>query len=91
MKNGKFAKNDNIKSIFVHLMRKTKIHKPIKLFRKAAAPMLETHESHSRLVGLFLGHAPSTMKDRHYATPSQARFDAALDWLGAQYGKQITG
>jgi hypothetical protein len=54
--------------------------------------MLETHELHSRIVvALFLGHAPSTMNDRHNATPSQARFNAALAWLGAKYGEQVTG
>ena len=91
LKDGKYAKVDNIKSNYIHLVRKTGVKKPIKLFRKTSASMLESHESHSRLVSLFLGHAPASIKDRHYAAPSQERFNAAVDWLGEQFGTTITG
>jgi hypothetical protein len=29
----------------------------------------------------ILGHAPQTVKDKHYAAPSQRVFDDALVWL----------
>jgi hypothetical protein len=37
----------------------------------------------------YLGEAPSSIKDRHYARPDQAHFDKAILWLGKQLG-QVT-
>jgi integrase len=91
IKNGKLVRSDNIKSNYVHLMRKTKIRRPIKLLRKTSATMLETNSDHSHYVGLFLGHAPSSMAERHYVDKSQERFDLAVEWLGQQFGETITG
>lgn len=58
----------------------------MKLLRKTAASMLESHEVYGRFVGLFLGHAPASMKDKHYSAPPQQHFDAAIHWLGEQLG-----
>ena len=61
---------------------------PIRLkeFRSISATMLESHKEYGRYVSYFLGHSPKTLKDMHYAAPSQDIFDEAMDWLGKQYG-----
>jgi hypothetical protein len=50
-------------------------------FRNVGANLLEEHETYARYADYFLGHSPKSLKERHYAVPSQAIFDAALDWL----------
>ena len=37
-----------------------------------------------RYTGHFLGHAPSSLAERHYAAPSKELFDLAITWLGHQ-------
>lgn len=54
---------------------------PVSKFRNVAATTLETHESYGRYVEHFLGHSPRSIKDRHYAAPSQEVFDKAISWL----------
>jgi hypothetical protein len=68
------------------LQAKLSFRKPMKGLRKTAATLLESHETYGRLTGLFLGHAPASMKERHYAAPPQALFDEAVTWLGRQLG-----
>jgi hypothetical protein len=45
------------------------------------ANLLEDHETYARYADYFLGHSPKSLKERHYAVPSQTIFDAGLDWL----------
>jgi integrase len=84
--NGRLVKADNIASNYTHLKRRLKFRKPLKWLRKTAATLLESHPVYGRLTSLFLGHAPQTIKDRHYAAPSQELFDEAVLWLGRQLG-----
>jgi integrase len=86
MVKGKLVKADGFKSNYAHLQRRLKFKKPMKLLRKTAASILESHETYGRLTSLFLGHAPSSVKDRHYAAPPQALLDEAVLWLGMQLG-----
>jgi hypothetical protein len=88
---GKFNRTDNTKSVYRHLQFRSGIPKPIKLLRKTSASLLDTHPSYGRYAGYFLAHSPMTIRDKSYVAPSQDQFDAALAWLGAQYGEQITG
>jgi integrase len=88
---GKFNRTDNTKSVYRHLQSRSGVSKPIKLLRKTSASLLDTHPSYGRYAGYFLAHSPTTIRDKSYVTPSQDQFDAALAWLGAQYGEQITG
>lgn len=30
---------------------------------------------------MYLAHSPKSIADRHYVTPSQKQFDAAIAWL----------
>jgi hypothetical protein len=62
-------------------------HKPpitLKALRAVSATTLESHPQHGRFTSLFLGHAPASIKDRHYAAPPQALFDEAVLWLRGQ-------
>ena len=86
MVNGELVKADNIASNYTHLKRRLKFKKSLKLLRKTAATMLESHPIYGRFTSYFLGHAPQSMKDKHYAAPSQELFDEAVSWLGQQFG-----
>jgi integrase len=55
-----------------------------RVMRRVAATLLESHPDHCRYVQHYLGHAPASVAQRHYAAPSQARFDEAIDWLRQQ-------
>ena len=58
---------------------------PLKLLRKTAASKLEQHPDYGRYSQYFLGHVPQSLAEKHYvARPKQ--FDAALVWLGQQFG-----
>lgn len=88
---GKRSKVDAIKSNYVHLQRKTGISHPMKLLRKTAATMIESHELFGRYTGHFLGHAPGSLAEKHYAAPSKELFDKIVHWLGGQFGPIVTG
>jgi len=85
-KNGKFSRISNIKCNFFRIQRKTGIKKPLKSVRKTSASLLETHLEYGRYAEYFLGEAPSSITAKHYAKPSKEQFDAAICWLGTQYG-----
>jgi hypothetical protein len=57
---------------------------PLKALRSVAATALESHPQHGRFTSLFLGHAPASVKDEHYAAVPQALFDEAVLWLRGQ-------
>ena len=83
---GKLTKTDNVKSAFARLQKKTKINKPLKSLKKTSASLIRDHEKFGSLETLFLGHAPQTMADKHYARAPQALLDEAIGWLRGQYG-----
>jgi integrase len=84
--NGMLKSRDGIQSNFRHLQKRLHIDKPLKVFRKTSASMLDTHSSYGRYAQHFLGHAPDSVAARHYVTPSQAQFEDAVQWLGEQFG-----
>jgi integrase len=83
---GRVKVYDWFQAPFRRLQAKLGFRKPMKLLRKTAASLLESHPIYGRLTGLFLGHAPATMKEKHYAAAPQALFDEAVTWLGRQLG-----
>ena len=85
-KDGKIFRISNIKCNFFRIQKKTKIKKSLKLLRKTAASKLEEHEVYGRYAEYFLGEAPSSVASRHYVRPSGEQFDAAIRWLGLQFG-----
>ena len=90
---GRARNIDNIRSSYFRLCERLKPHgaektviRPLKLLRKTAASMLENHPTFGRDAQYFLGHAATSVAERHYIRPSQEQFDAAVAWLGEQFG-----
>lgn len=83
---GSVGNVDGVRACCRHLARRLGMPVVPKLFRKTSATLLASHPVHGRFDWLFLGHAPSTIRDRHYVRPDQALFDDAVLWLGKQYG-----
>ena len=83
---GKLVKSGQHPFQFAHLKKRLKFKKSLKLLRKTAATMLESHPVYGRYTSHFLGHSPRSIKDKHYAAPSQELFDEAIAWLGQQFG-----
>jgi integrase len=65
---------------------KATIDKPLKSLKKTSASLLRDNAKFSNLEKLFLGHAPQSMSDKHYAKVPQKLLDQAVLWLGKQYG-----
>lgn len=65
---------------------KSTIDKPLKSLKKTSASLLRDNARFSSLEGLFLGHAPQSMSDKHYAKAPQKLLDQAIQWLGKEYG-----
>jgi integrase len=82
---GKYKKNDNIKSAFHRLQKKTKINKPLKSLKKTSATLIRGSDEFTSLESLFLGHAGGTIAHRHYAKAPQNLLDQAIDWLATEY------
>jgi len=84
--NGKLQKIDNIASDYNRLRKRTGIKKPLKYFRKTSSTLIKSNKDYRGLEGLFLGHAPATVEERHYTQAPQKLLDEAIIWLGHQYG-----
>jgi integrase len=83
---GKYQKTDNVKSAFDRLRKRLKISKSLKSLKKTSATLLRGNDRFQGLEGLFLGHAPQSMSDRHYTQAPQVLLDEAVSWLATQYG-----
>lgn len=77
--------NDAIKNAYNRLKKKTKIDKPMKLFRKTSASLIRGQAEFRGLEDLFLGLSPTSISDRHYAKPPEQLLADAIDWLWTQY------
>ena len=83
----KVKQTDNVATNFNRVVRKgLGIDRPYSLLRKTAASKLDEHSEFGRYAEHYLGEKPDSVAKRHYITPSQERFDAALAWLGEQFG-----
>ncbi|MEC8338394.1 MAG: hypothetical protein VXZ84_09650 [Planctomycetota bacterium] len=74
-------RSDAIRTLWVRAAKKVGVSKPLKLLRKTGASMLGEHDTHARFCEMYLAHSPKSIADRHYVTPSQKQFDAAIAWL----------
>lgn len=88
---GKFNRKSNFRSAWIELLKKLEWKKednkpPMKCLRKTSATMLENHPEYGRYAEYFLGEAPHSIATRHYIQPSREQFDAAIKWLGQQFG-----
>lgn len=84
---GKQHKVDNIHTAYFRLCNRVSIKdRPFKSLRKTSATLLRGSEKYSGLEDLFLGHAPRSMSDKHYAGIPHELMASALDWLGRELG-----
>ncbi len=82
---------DNVATNWTRVVRKgLGVDRPYSLLRKTAASTLDAHPKFGRYAEHFLGERPSSVASRHYVTPSQDQFDAAVMWLGEQFGFETT-
>lgn len=81
---GKFKRTDNIKNAFDRLKKKIDLSKPLKSLKKTSASLLRGNEKYQGLEGLFLGHAPKSMSDKHYTAVPEKLFDEAISWLATE-------
>ena len=83
---GKYQKNDNVRSAFARLCKKTKIKKPLKSLKKTSATLLRGNPHYASIESLFLGHAAGTIAHKHYSQAPQLLLDDAIGWLGRELG-----
>lgn len=76
-----YQKIDNVRSAFERLRRKVGIEKSFISLKKTAATELAGSKEFSSVRGLFLGHAPTTVADQHYAKAPGQLLDEAISWL----------
>src|SRR5205807_7938743 len=84
---GDMRRYDCIQSAWSRLAAKMKLAKirlGMKHLRKTAASLLGQHPQYKFYANHFLADSPRTVADRHYVTPSEEEFFAALDWLRGQ-------
>lgn len=69
------------KDMIYQQWKRAKVAIPHKAFRSISATALESHKDWGRFSAYFLGHSPKTVKDKHYAAPSDELFAEVMDWL----------
>ena len=82
---GSYRKSDSVKSAYDRELAKLSVAKPFKLLRKTSATLINSNPQFRGLDQLFLGHAPSSVADRHYVATSKSALDEAMDWLRVEY------
>jgi len=82
--NGKVQRIDNIRTAYRRWIRNVDVQQPIKALRATGASTLREHDGYGGFAPLYLGHAPTTVADRHYVRPPQDLFDEAITWLAGQ-------
>ena len=83
---GKLRRWDCVAQAFKYLRASMSIKHPFKVLRKTSATMLAGSRDFCSVAELFLGHAPKTIADKHYADAPQKILDDGLDWMAGQYG-----
>ncbi|MFH5806353.1 hypothetical protein [Alienimonas sp. DA493] len=82
---------DNVRNALNQLKRKmarrsVKVPTRADRWRKTGASLLNSEAGFAELVQLWLGHAPQTVADKHYAAAPLTRLADAVAWLGERYG-----
>ena len=72
-----------------HLIKRLKIDKPLKSFRKSSATRLDSKAEYARYAQHFLGQTGKTIAEEHYLDRDGRPFDEAVMWLGKQYELEI--
>ncbi|QDU87914.1 Phage integrase family protein [Pirellulimonas nuda] len=84
---GRIKKSDAVRSAFSRAAKAADLDKgkSFKNLKKTSATLLYDHPQYNGVKDHFLGHAPQSMAQKHYAAPPQALFDQAIAWLGEHY------
>jgi integrase len=78
----KLRRYDLIGHAYEKVRRRVGITKPIKVFRKTSAHILDRHRVYRAFCPYFLAHAPRTVTEISYVgTPPEELFFEAIDWL----------
>jgi integrase len=83
----KMRRYDCIHSAWSRLAEKMELPKMrlgMKHLRKTSATLLASHPQYKYYAGYYLADSPKGMDQKHYITPSNEEFFAALDWLRGQ-------
>lgn len=79
---GKLRRYDLIGHSYDKVRKKAGVTKPIKVFRKTSAHLLDRHRDYRAFCAYFLAHAPKTVTEISYVgTPPEELFFEAIDWL----------
>lgn len=84
MDDGDLDRYDLIAQAYRNLRERVGIDKPLKVFRKTSADILEKHKDYGRFYHFFLAHSPKSLGEKHYVTPSEDLFFEALEWLRSE-------
>ena len=86
---GKTVRLDGIGNVWHVLIRQfpePTCRKTFKALRKTGATLLASTPQFFFCSWMYLGHSARTIAERAYIEPNQPQFDAALAWLGEQFG-----
>jgi integrase len=78
-------KTDTIHSSWVRLQKVSGVKQSHRYLRKTGASILYSNNQFARFHGMFLGHAPQGVAERHYLKPDREGFREALVWLRDQF------
>lgn len=79
---GKLRRYDLIGQSYDKVRKRCGVSKPIKVFRKTSAHLLDRHRVYRAFCPHFLAHAPRTVTEISYVgTPPEELFFEAIDWL----------
>ena len=83
---GKRRKTDQISTDYKYFKKRVKAGMRLGIFRKVGANLLADDPRFAAFAQRFLGHAPSTVMERHYTSDraGQAQFDEAVRWIAGK-------
>jgi len=80
--NGKYRKTDTVGREFRRLEKRCKIKgRSFICLKKTSRSLLEDNRDFQPIAELFVGRAPKTVSEKHYAKPPESWLADATDWL----------
>src|SRR5262249_38320015 len=86
---GKKHEKDEVKNLFHGFLKRVGLDfgKPLKGLRKMSSTLIEDMTGSEALSTYFLGQSPTNIKNRHYVTPTQDKFNKVVLELGRRLGQ----
>ena len=82
---GGTRRRDAVARAFRVVQKATGIEGSFKLLRKTGASLLGSQPDYQLITGLYLGHSPRGIGERHYLRPPEQILADGLAWLGSQF------